>query len=126
MNVVNGNQIEAEIRFTATETVSDFSQVSETFRRIVFTAPRGRRISQILSTNETTIDFVSPSAGAQFIGPVGDSSNTVSVTEPTNFIRRMRIVGDTGGNDISTDDDCNDDTRIENISFLPIKIRFTN
>lgn len=126
LNVVNGNQIEAEIRFTATETVSDYSQVIETFRRIVFTAPRGRRISQILSTNETTIDFVSPSAGAQFIGPVGDSSNTVSVTEPTNFIRRMRIVGDTGGNDISTDDDCNDDTRIENISFFPIKIRFTN
>jgi hypothetical protein len=126
LNVVNGNQIEAEIRFTATETVSDFSQVSETFRRIVFTAPRGRRISQILSNNVTTIDFVSQSAGAQFIGPVGDSSNTVSITEPTNFIRQMRIVGDTGGNDISTDDDCSDDTRIESISFFPIRIQFAN
>ena len=43
-----------------------------------------------------------------------------------NFIRRMAIVGDTGGDDISTDNDCTDDTRIESVQFFPIKIRFAN
>lgn len=125
LNPVNsGTQIEAEIEFTATETVSDFSQVKETFRKIVFTAPRGKRITQILSPAETRVEFVSPSGGTQFIGPNGNSGNTVTVTQPMNFIKRMAIVGDTGGEDISTDDDCTDDTRIENITFFPIKVQY--
>lgn len=38
-------------------------------------------------------------------------------------VRLFSIVGDTGGPDISTDDDPKDDTRIVGIKFKPIKIR---
>ena len=119
-------EIWAIINFIATETVSDFSTVSERFERRIFRSPNNRRIAQILSPISTNINFISPSAGAQFIGATGTSNNTVTNTEPMNFIKRMAIVGDTGGDDISTDNDCNDDTRIESVHFFPIKVRFEN
>jgi hypothetical protein len=37
------------------------------------------------------------------------------------LVRFFHIVGDTGGDDISNDDNCNDDTRIEKIEFFPFK-----
>jgi len=126
LEIRNTTEIWAIINFTATETVSDFSTVSQRFERRVFRSPGNRRISEILSPRTTNINFISPRGGEQFIGATGDSNNTVTNTEPMNFIRRMAIVGDTGGDDISTDDDCRDDTRIENISFFPIRVRFAN
>ncbi|MEC4005757.1 hypothetical protein OX283_013885 [Flavobacterium sp. SUN052] len=126
LEIRNTTEIWAIINFTATETVSDFSTVSQRFEKRVFTTPNNRRIAQILSPITTNINFISPSAGTQFIGATGTSNNTVTNTEPMNFIKRMAIVGDTGGDDISTDNDCTDDTRIENISFFPIKVQFQN
>ena len=126
LEVRNNTEIWASIDFTATETVSDFSTTREVFERRIFTSPNNRRISAIISPNVTNIDFVSPKGGTQFIGPNGNSGNTVTNTEPMNFIRRMAIVGDTGGDDISTDNDCTDDTRIESVQFFPIKIRYAN
>lgn len=124
LEIRNTNEIWAIIDFTATETVSDFSTVASRFTRRIFTAPAGKTIAQILTPDTSSVTFISQGAGAQFIGPNGNSGNTVVVTEPTNFIKRMRIVGDTGGDDISTDNDCTDDTRIESIEFFPIKVRF--
>ena len=40
------------------------------------------------------------------------------------LVKFFYIVGDTGGDDISTDSNCNDDTRIHKIEFFPIKIEF--
>jgi hypothetical protein len=126
LQIRNNIEIWAIINFTATETVSDFSTTNAVFERRIFTSPNNRTIAQIITPATTNVDFITPSAGMQIIGPVGESSNTVTVTEPMNFIRSMSVVGDTGGDDISTDNDCTDDTRIERISFFPIKIRFAN
>jgi hypothetical protein len=37
-------------------------------------------------------------------------------------VKYFHIVGDTGGDDISNDDNCNDDTRIEKIEFFPMQV----
>lgn len=37
-------------------------------------------------------------------------------------VRFFHIVGDTGGDDISNDSNCKDDTRIEKIEFFPMKV----
>lgn len=126
LQIRNNREIWAIINFTATETAPDFSTTNAIFERRIFTSPNNRRIAQIITPTTTNIDFVSLRGGMQVIGAVGDSSNTVTITEPMNFIRSMNIVGDTGGDDISNDNDCNDDTRIENIRFFPIKVRFAN
>lgn len=126
LQIRNNTEIWAIINFTATETAPDFSTTNAIFERRIFTSPRNRRIAQIITPATTNIEFISPPGGIQIIGPVGDSSNTVTITEPMNFVSSMSVVGDTGGNDISTDNDCSDDTRIENIRFFPIKIRFAN
>jgi len=39
-----------------------------------------------------------------------------------NLVKFFHIVGDTGAEDISTDDNCNDDTRIHKIEFFPVQI----
>lgn len=54
--------------------------------------------------------------------------NTVMQVPPIEgkLVNFFHIVGDTGGADISTDTDCNDDTRIEKIEFLPIKVTLVN
>jgi hypothetical protein len=44
-------------------------------------------------------------------------------TPPTGPVSVFGIVGDTGGPDISTDEDPKDDTRVVSVKFKPIKIR---
>ncbi|RYY69623.1 MAG: hypothetical protein EOO13_08955 [Chitinophagaceae bacterium] len=41
-------------------------------------------------------------------------------------VKYFHIVGDTGGDDISNDDNCNDDSRIEMIEFFPVKVIMVN
>lgn len=52
--------------------------------------------------------------------------NTVYKVPPLEgtLVYFFHIVGDTGGDDISNDDNCNDDTRIERIEFSPITVEF--
>jgi hypothetical protein len=38
------------------------------------------------------------------------------------LVKYFHFVGDTGGSDISKDDNCSDDTRIVNIEFFPIRL----
>ncbi|MEC4005755.1 hypothetical protein OX283_013875 [Flavobacterium sp. SUN052] len=53
----------------------------------------------------------------------GNTVYTVPALEGT-LVNFFHIVGDTGGNDISDDDNCNDDTRIEKIEFFPVLVEF--
>lgn len=56
------------------------------------------------------------------------SGNTVIKIPPTEgaMVKYFHIVGDTGGDDISDDDNCNDDTRIVKIEFFPIMVTYEN
>ncbi|RYY58020.1 MAG: hypothetical protein EOO09_00165 [Chitinophagaceae bacterium] len=57
-----------------------------------------------------------------------DHGNTVVQVPSTEgtLVKFFHIVGDTGGPDISTDDNCNDDTRITKIEFFPVKLKVTS
>lgn len=57
-----------------------------------------------------------------------NKGNTVIRTPAVEgtLVKFFHIVGDTGGDDISTDDNCNDDTRIEKIEFFPVRVMLTN
>ena len=66
------------------------------------------------------------SALANLVKNYVDKGNQV-VKAPSvegTLVKFFYIVGDTGGDDISTDSNCNDDTRIHKIEFFPIKIEF--
>jgi hypothetical protein len=56
------------------------------------------------------------------------SGNTVIKIPPTEgaMVKYFHIVGDTGGDDISDDNNCNDDTRIVKIEFFPIMVTYEN
>lgn len=56
------------------------------------------------------------------------SGNTVIRTPALEgrAVKYFHIVGDTGGDDISNDDNCNDDTRIEKIEFFPVEVVMVN
>lgn len=56
------------------------------------------------------------------------SGNTVIKMPPTDgaMVKYFHIVGDTGGDDISNDDNCNDDTRIVKIEFFPVTVTYAN
>lgn len=53
--------------------------------------------------------------------------NTVVTVPPTEgaLVKFFHIVGDTGGDDISNDTNCNDDLRIHKIEFFPVKLEMT-
>jgi hypothetical protein len=55
-----------------------------------------------------------------------DHGNTIVQVPPVDgtLVKFFHIVGDTGGEDISNDDNCNDDTRIMKIEFFPLKLEF--
>lgn len=53
----------------------------------------------------------------------GNTVYRVAALEGT-LVKFFHIVGDTGGDDISNDDNCNDDTRIERIDFFPITVEY--
>jgi hypothetical protein len=132
LEIRNQTEIWAIIDFTATETVSDWSSTTARWERPVFNSTR--RIDSILSENSTSIDFISTKADFQIIGHIsrpGDNINTKSGGNNyddtnSNLISYIKIIGDTGGPDISDDNNCSDDTRIESIHFQPIKVRFVN
>ena len=65
-------------------------------------------------------------AVARLITGAVNSGNTV-VRVPAlegTLVRFFHIVGDTGGADISDDDNCNDDTRIVKLEFNPVNVTF--
>lgn len=64
------------------------------------------------------------SALSRLITQYVDHGNTV-VRVPSiegALVKYFSIVGDTGGDDISNDDNCNDDTRINKLEFFPVTI----
>jgi hypothetical protein len=66
------------------------------------------------------------SLATQLVSVFGDYGNQV-VRVPAvegGLVKFFNVVGDTGGDDISDDQNCNDDTRIVKIEFFPVKIEY--
>ena len=56
-----------------------------------------------------------------------DKGNQIIRVPPVEgtLVKYFYIVGDTGGEDISSDDNCNDDTRIHKIEFFPVRLELS-
>lgn len=116
----DGRRVEAVINFNARETQSDWSEVRGSWTRTVYTAPATMRISAITSPTRSTINQVL-AGGGRFEPTEGCDGGEHRIT-PGGPVARMVVVGDTGGGDISTDNNCNCDTRINLIEFNPITV----
>jgi Membrane dipeptidase (Peptidase family M19) len=115
----------ASVNLRLTETSSDWTEVRAQFDRSVYRAPAGTRILRIESPQVTNVDFTLNGGGRNelFQGCDGDEHNiALGATGPAKTIR---MVGDTGGADVSGDNNCNCDTRISDITWNPVTLRTT-
>jgi microsomal dipeptidase-like Zn-dependent dipeptidase len=109
--VTAGGTVEVRLEFRAKETQHDWSETTGTWTRKI--SPDGMRVKRILSSRTSSTHTLSSPAGFQVIAP-GAIQNAEATPRILggNLVRTFEIVGDTGGPDISDDDNCNDDTRI--------------
>ena len=109
----------AKIYFHAKETRDDWSETEGEWETVVWKS--AVPIKRILSSQTAESDsLISSRAGGQFLTP--SHSNAVKRTcHDEGLVRYFEMVGDTGGNDISGDNDCKDDTRIR-VTFNPIHL----
>lgn len=112
--------LEAVLTMRARETQHDWSETRGTWR--IPLSPPGMRVQEVLSSRQSGTHVISSAAGFQIGGP-GSIPNAVSKPPISGeLVREFQIVGDTGGDDISTDSNCNDDTRMR-VVFNPIRVR---
>lgn len=119
-------EIWANINFKATETEGDASTVEGVWDFRVYVAPNGRRVKDIVMDKITNFsNTLTSSAGPQILTYL-TNNNSVSSLERGFWspVINVKMVGDTGGDDISTDNDCTDDTRIDEINFRPTYVIF--
>ena len=117
LKIVDKKYIDAEVYMHARETTSDWSETDGTWTKRIYTAPAGFQISAILSGNYSEVHYVSkpgvnafsPAGLAQALG--GARGADVPFKDD-GLVRRWNIVGDTGGGDISDDDNPHDDTQV--------------
>ncbi|WKN42935.1 RICIN domain-containing protein [Tunicatimonas pelagia] len=119
--------LRAIIKFNAKETKPDWSEVEGEWVRTILIMPPSWTIDEVLSPHDKTeFDYTitSPSRGYGF--NQGDdcqpNSKCISRDGIAEFIH---VVGDTGGNDISDNNECSDDTRIKRITFSPLNLQIT-
>lgn len=68
-----------------------------------------------------------PAAAAKLISSyMKDNTVTVLPSIEGRLVKFFHIVGDTGGDDISNDNNCKEDTRIEKIEFFPVSVFMTD
>lgn len=128
LSVVNKKYIDATVYMHARETTSDWSETEGTWTKRIYIAPAGYEITSIESGKYSEVHYVSkpgvnaftPQGLVQAIG--GARGNDVPFQDD-GLVRRWHIVGDTGGDDISTDDNPHDDTSVAvQLNTMKIKL----
>ncbi|HMU46752.1 MAG TPA: hypothetical protein PKC72_10315 [Chitinophagaceae bacterium] len=129
LRVVNKNQLYADVYLHARETTSDWSETEGNWSKLLYTAPTGYEISGLPVTNYSEVHYVSK-PGVSAFSPrglaqaLGGAKGTDVPFKDNGLVSRWNILGDTGGDDISTDDNCNDDTQVAvQLNPLTIKLR---
>jgi microsomal dipeptidase-like Zn-dependent dipeptidase len=118
----DGSRLELVVNFTARETTSDWSEVRGNFVvQVGAAAPAGQRYIRINSATTSTFNQVLVGGGRNEVFE-GCDGGEHTVTSSGGLISRLTVVGDTGGNDISNDADCNCDTRITGIVLNTINV----
>jgi hypothetical protein len=134
----NNTEIWATVLFDAIELGGDISHTRQTWEKRIYVAPSGKKVKNFLSLAPitSTFDFVSGRSTSEIERVVkkqliystsprsGTNEERLSVTGSVVF--RMEIAGDTAGDDISNDMDCNDDTRINKLILSGFTVRLEN
>ena len=104
---------------------ADYLQFFSQFQKVAHAVLLFGSPSAIASTPEQKAQKQLAEKVRQGIAYLKSRGNHVHVMAPSSGpVATFAIVGDTGGPDISTDLDPNDDTRIEAIKLKPVKITF--
>jgi len=117
-----GTFLDAVVDFAAEETGGDQSTVDQVFRQQIWTPPAGMRITGITSDMTSSCTNIrGPNAGEEFLEcHDGEVISLMPITG--SLVNLMQVIGDTGGGDISGDNDCGCDTQIRRISFNPVTV----
>ena len=127
LRVVSNRQIYADVYLHARETTSDWSETEGKWSKLIYTAPAGSDIVAIQSGKTSEVHYISK-PGVNAFSPVGlvqaigEARGTDVPFKDDGLVARWNIVGDTGGGDISDDNNCNDDTQVA-IQLNPMKIK---
>jgi hypothetical protein len=87
-------QVIAKIYFLAFETKSNWSTTEATWERVVYTAPRGRRIVALASPSMSEVRFISPRAGDQFLFPGEDLKDVASIIKGVSGVITAALQAD--------------------------------
>jgi len=128
LKIVDKKHIDATVYMHARETTHDWSETEGTWTKRIYTAPAGYEIRQILSGQYSEVHYVSkpgvnafsPQGLVQALG--GGARGAEVPFKDDGLVRRWHIVGDTGGDDISDDDNCHDDTQVA-VQLNTMKLR---
>ncbi|MCX6319394.1 MAG: S8 family serine peptidase [Bacteroidetes bacterium] len=118
----DGSGLDVVISYRAEEMGGDRTTATGSFRQRVFNASAGTRIVSVVATTATSAvtNFMGAGAGAEF-----GICNEGVVQEPPvtgGLIRRIVVVGDSGGNDVSAGGGCRCDTKIKSVQFNQVLI----
>jgi microsomal dipeptidase-like Zn-dependent dipeptidase len=118
----DGTNLQAVITFNAKETTSDWSEVRGSWTiNIGEPAPAGLRYTSVNGEKISSFDRVLSGGGRNEVLEGCDGGEHI-ITPAGGPVSKIIVVGDTGGGDISADNDCNCDTRIVRIELKPVSL----
>ncbi|MCY7293356.1 MAG: hypothetical protein LH615_14345 [Ferruginibacter sp.] len=110
-------EIWAKVYFKAEELGGDRTATEGNWQFKVYQTIQGRTLKEIVSPSGAYNSFESS---------MNEKAFKIDQKNTSDIINYYTIIGDTMGDDVSTDDDCGDDTRVERIKFNPIYVVFNN
>ena len=129
LKIVDKKHIDAEVYLHARETTSDWSETEGTWTKRIYTAPDGFEIASIESGKYSEVHYVSQPgvnafSPAGLVQALGGARGTDVPFKDDGLVRRWNIVGDTGGGDISDDDNPHDDTQVAvQLNTMKLKLK---
>lgn len=121
-----GRAIYADVTFWAEETGGDESATSVTEHFQVWRWRPGDRLVQSIDAPVFRHTVRSNETCGMCAGAVDGAFPTVMRGGPYGIIDTVRMIGDTMGDDISTDQDPHGDTAIHSISFRPVLVTWSD
>lgn len=112
------SRVLADVNFEAMEIGGDGTIGRGSWTYTIYSAPPGRRIRNILSPSAELFSLESESSGYRY----GDVEVWSRVFAPSSLLSYARGAGDTGGQDISDDNNPDQDTSIHQLLFNPLQV----
>jgi hypothetical protein len=127
LDIVDKKYINATVYMHARETVSDWSETEGTWTKRLYTAPAGYEITGIMSGKYSEVHYISKPGVKSFTPAgltqaVGGAKGIDVPFKDDGLVTRWNIVGDTGGTDISEDNNPHDDTQVA-VQLNPVKLK---